>query len=125
MIPLSRRDPAGIFLSFSFLHPHSASTLEPLNLEEPKDTPIFLTMICIVLGAGCRCLAVFLFQRPSEIWPGGKEILIHLFWRGKTHQILFFFKFHTSPKKLLNTEKATLSSTGNGVTQAHPTKMNP
>lgn len=93
MIPLSRRDTAGIFLSFSFLHPHSASTPEPLNLEEPKDTRIFLTMICIVLGAGCRCLAVFLFQRPSEIWPGEKEILIHLFWRGKSHQMLFFLSF--------------------------------
>lgn len=37
----------------------------------------------------------------------------------------FFFKLHASPKKLLNTEKSTLSSTSNSVTPAHPAEMNP
>ena len=101
MTPLSRRDPAGIFLSFSFLHLQLAPTLEPLNLEEPMDTWIFLTVICIVLRAGCRCLAMFsFFKDPSKIWPEGKTDLNSIVLEGKSHQMLlfFFFKFHTSPK---------------------------
>lgn len=74
---------------------------------------------------------VFLFQRPSEILPEGKTELTSFVWEEKSHQMLsnafffFFFKLHASPKKLLNTEKSTLSSTSNSVTPAHPAEMNP
>lgn len=86
-------------------------------------------MICIILGAGCRCLAVFLFQRPSEILPEGiTDLTSFVCLGGKKSSnafFFFFFKLHASPKKLLNTEKSTLSSTSNSVTPAHPAEMNP
>lgn len=94
MTSLSRRDPAGIFLSFSFLHLHLPPTLEPLNLEEPMDTWIFLTVICIILGAGCCCLAMFsVFKDPVKSGQRGKQILTQLFWRGKVIKCFFFLSF--------------------------------
>ena len=107
MTLLSRRDPAGIFLSFSFLHLHLPPTLEPLNLEEPMDTWIFLTVICIILGAGCRCLAMFsFFKDPVKSGQRGKQILTQLFWRGKAIKCFFFFLSFTLHQKITKHRKS-------------------
>lgn len=93
MTPLSRRDPAGIFLSSSFLHlPLGSYT----GTSEPRGAYGYSFFPCDLHrfeGWNCRCLAMFSFKRSSKIWPEEKQILIQLFWREKSSNASFFLSF--------------------------------
>ena len=49
---------------------------------------------------------VFLFQRPSEIWPEGKTDLNSIVLKGKSHQMLFFFLSFTLHQKITKHRKS-------------------